>query len=139
MEAGKRYALVLRGVEGGLFGWQGSTTNPCADDQAYLSTDGGRTFSAPDQNYDLFFSAFVMPPEPANDPPVAQDDEATTDEDEAKDIDVLANDTDPDGDAFGVESFTDLSHGQVTENPNGVQVRARQGLQRGGLLHLYGE
>ena len=33
----------------------------------------------------------------ANDPPVAHDDTATTDEDTPVDIDVLANDDDPDG------------------------------------------
>ena len=40
-----------------------------------------------------------------NEPPEAKDDEAATDEDQAVTVDVLANDTDPDGDRLRVESF----------------------------------
>ena len=39
------------------------------------------------------------------DPPVAVDDSATTDEDIPVDIDVLANDTDPDGDSLAVSDY----------------------------------
>ena len=46
-----------------------------------------------------------------NDPPEAEDDEATTDEDEALTVDVLANDTDPDGDSLRVESVSAPAHG----------------------------
>ena len=51
-----------------------------------------------------------------NDPPVAQDDSATTAEDTAVTIDVLANDSDPDGDALTIT--------QITEPPNGTAVLA---------------
>ena len=46
-----------------------------------------------------------------NDPPEAEDDEATTDEDRALTVDVLANDTDPDGDGLWVESVSAAAHG----------------------------
>jgi hypothetical protein len=50
--------------------------------------------------------AFTLTVGDANEPPVAADDAATTDEDEAVTIDVLANDTDADGDDLTV---TDVS------------------------------
>jgi VCBS repeat-containing protein len=55
-----------------------------------------------------------------NDPPVANDDSATTDEDTPVTIDVLANDTDEDGDTLVVDSVTQGSHGSVTNN--GIDV-----------------
>jgi VCBS repeat-containing protein len=57
---------------------------------------------------------------PVDDLPVAVDDTATTDEDTPVDIDVLANDTDVDGDPITVESFTQPTNGEVTENPDGT-------------------
>jgi large repetitive protein len=50
-------------------------------------------------------------PEP-NEPPVAIDDVASTDREEPVEIDVLANDTDPDGDALVIASAT-ASNGNV--------------------------
>ena len=46
-----------------------------------------------------------------NEPPEAKDDEAATDEDQAVTVDVLANDTDPDGDRLRVESSSAPAHG----------------------------
>ena len=46
-----------------------------------------------------------------NEPPEAEDDEASTAEDEAVVVDVLANDTDPDGDTLRVASVTAPAHG----------------------------
>jgi VCBS repeat-containing protein len=64
-----------------------------------------------------------------NDPPTAVDDTATTDEDSVVVIDVLANDTDPDGDPLTVTSFDATSasgaiisvapDGSVTYDPSG--------------------
>ena len=48
---------------------------------------------------------------PVNDPPEAVDDEAETLEDEAVVVDVLANDTDVDGDPFRVVSVGQAGHG----------------------------
>ncbi len=48
-----------------------------------------------------------------NHPPVANDDAATTDEDVPVTIDVVANDSDPDGDALTVTAVTQGAHGAV--------------------------
>ena len=44
------------------------------------------------------------------------DDDATVDEDGEVTIGVLGNDSDPDGDQFSIESFTQPANGQVTQN-----------------------
>jgi hypothetical protein len=55
-----------------------------------------------------------------NRPPVAVDDSATTDEDTAVIIDVLYNDSDPDGDSLTVTDATDPSYGTIVINSNGT-------------------
>ncbi len=57
----------------------------------------------------------------ANDAPVAADDTATTDEDTAITIDVLANDTDVDGDTLTISSVADPANG-TAEIVNGKIV-----------------
>ena len=53
-------------------------------------------------------------------PPVAVDDTETTDEDVVVDIDVLANDSDPDGDALSIIGTTDPANGSITVNADGT-------------------
>ena len=48
-----------------------------------------------------------------NDPPVANDDTASTNEDEAVTINTIANDTDPDGDTLSLTNTTSPAHGSV--------------------------
>jgi len=55
-----------------------------------------------------------------NTPPVAADDAASTDEDTAVTIDVLANDTDADGDALAVSAVTQGANGAVTSSGTDV-------------------
>jgi len=55
-----------------------------------------------------------------NDPPMAQDDSDATDEDVPVTIDVLANDSDPDGDSLVVESVTQPANGTVSNNSSNV-------------------
>ena len=55
-----------------------------------------------------------------NEPPALEDDEAATDEDQAVTVDVLANDTDPDGDRLRVESVSAAAHGTATVTGGGV-------------------
>ena len=55
-----------------------------------------------------------------NDNPVANDDAATTPEDTGITMDVLANDTDADGDSLTIGSVTQPAHGSVVNN--GVDV-----------------
>ena len=57
---------------------------------------------------------------PVNDPPNAVDDTATTQENIAVTIDVLANDTDVENNAFIVTGFTQGANGAVTSNPGGT-------------------
>ncbi|MGH2377625.1 MAG: Ig-like domain-containing protein [Candidatus Limnocylindria bacterium] len=51
-----------------------------------------------------------------NEPPVAQDDSAVTEEGRAVTIDVLANDSDPDGDELTVSTVSDPADGTTTIN-----------------------
>lgn len=50
--------------------------------------------------------------------PVANDDNATTDEDTPLDINVLANDSDSDGDTLNINAVTQGAHGTVSINPD---------------------
>ena len=105
-----------------------------------LGTDGNITFT-PEANYhgDATFDYRVCdngsPSEcsietavvtvtvsPVNDAPEAVNDSATTDEDTAEDIDVIANDTDVDNTnaQLSVSSFTQPSNGAVTQNADGT-------------------
>src|SRR5205085_1017978 len=71
--------------------------------------------------------AYVVYGFSTNQPPVAVDDTATTDEDTAVTINVLANDSDPDGDAIVITGAPTISqglgtvsvvNGQVVYNPS---------------------
>jgi hypothetical protein len=55
-----------------------------------------------------------------NRPPVAVADSAITDRGVAKNLAVVANDSDPDGDALTVATWTQAAHGAVTKNANGT-------------------
>ena len=50
--------------------------------------------------------------------PIANNDSATTDEDTPVDINVLANDSDSDGDTVNISSVTQGAHGTVSVNPD---------------------
>jgi subtilisin family serine protease len=51
-----------------------------------------------------------------NNAPVAKDDSATTEYETAVTVDVLANDTDADGDSLSIQSYTAPAHGTVARN-----------------------
>lgn len=55
-----------------------------------------------------------------NDPPVAEDDAVATLEDTPVVVDVLANDSDVDGDPFTVDAVTQPAHGSAAINPDGT-------------------
>ncbi len=55
-----------------------------------------------------------------NGTPVAADDEATTSTDEPVDVDLLGNDTDPDGDDLTVTATTTPAHGTVAVGADGT-------------------
>jgi hypothetical protein len=92
---------------------------------------GGTPIPTTDPRYPQYFGCGVIdaeeavlglapPPPPTNQPPVAGPDDASTSEDTAVDIPVLANDTDPDGDPVSVAGVTDPPHGSATANPDGT-------------------
>ena len=58
-------------------------------------------------------------PEQANLPPLASNDSALTDEDTVVVLDVLANDSDPDGDPLVVAAVTQAAHGLVNLTSSG--------------------
>ena len=62
-----------------------------------------------------------------NDPPLALDDSATTAQDTGVTIDVLANDSDPDGDTLTVQSVTQGSNGSVLSNGGDVTYTPNAG------------
>jgi hypothetical protein len=68
-----------------------------------------------------------------NEGPVAVADAATTDEDTAVAIDVLGNDTDPEGDALTVLSVTQPADGRVETDSGGSGVTYMPFLNRNGV------
>ena len=58
---------------------------------------------------------------PVNDPPVANDDEATTPEDTQVLIEILANDSDIDSEFFYPSNVTGPAHGTVQSGPSGTR------------------
>ncbi len=81
-----------------------------SDSFTYTVTDGSLTHTA---TVNIVVNAI-------NDAPVTQADNVVLDEDTAATFDVLANDSDPDGDALSVESFTQPANGSVVQNPDGT-------------------
>lgn len=85
--------------------------NPENGTVTFYDTDGNVTGTMEFVNIERV----ILPPED----PDAQDDTAETDEDTPVDIDVLANDSDPNGDPLEVTSAT-ADNGDVTINPDGT-------------------
>jgi subtilisin len=65
-------------------------------------------------------NAVLGPNPPANQPPVANPDTASTLQDTAVNVAVLANDTDPDGDTLSLASVGNAAHGATSANPDGT-------------------
>ena len=82
---------------------------------AGFSGDDSFTFRASDGVFDSNTATISITVDAvsANEPPYAVDDELATDEDTAGSVDVLANDSDPDGDPLTVTSHTAAEHGSV--------------------------
>ena len=79
------------------------------------------TFKANDGTVDSNIATVSITVNSVNDAPVAADDTASTNEDTAVVIDVLANDTDADtGDTLTVQSVTNPANGTVADNGDGT-------------------
>ena len=93
-----------------------------------------------DPRYPLYFGCGVVDAAkavtglvpPVNHPPVANDDTATTPEDTAVSIAILANDTDLDGNGLHVTSVGAPSHGTAILNPAGTAILYTPAAQYGG-------
>ena len=64
---------------------------------------------------------------PVNDPPVAQDDSQTTQEDSPVTILVLSNDSDPEGDPLRVESISQPENGRVVSDGTALEYLPEPG------------
>jgi VCBS repeat-containing protein len=75
--------------------------------------DDSFTYTVGDGNGGSDTASVVVTVDGVNDAPLARDDEAATPEDQAKLVDVRANDGDPDGDPFTLASVSDPDHGSA--------------------------
>ncbi|RMG89170.1 MAG: tandem-95 repeat protein, partial [Candidatus Dadabacteria bacterium] len=80
------------------------------DSFTYTASDGAGTATA----------TVTIMVNSVNDPPVAVDDAATTDEDSPVAVDVLTNDADPDGDALSITAVENPAHGAVSWGPGSL-------------------
>lgn len=89
-----------------------------ADFISLSSATGGKTFNSADASgvVDALIAAIVTPPIPTNKVPIAQNDVATTQQNKAVSINVLSNDSDPDGDKLAIKDFVQASKGKVTQS-----------------------
>jgi hypothetical protein len=86
--------------------------------------NGTNTFNytVSDGNGGSASAAVTVTVTPVNDPPVANNDAATTPEGTPVTINVRANDTDPDGDALTVTAVTQPANGSATISGGGASV-----------------
>ncbi len=113
------------------------TVSPAGHGTAEVAADGASVSYTPDPNYHGpdRFTYVVADPDgladtatvevtvtPVNDAPEAVDDQATTREDEAVEIPVLANDADLDGDPLRVRGLSPARHGTAEVAANGTTV-----------------
>src|SRR5262249_47578790 len=78
------------------------------------------TFKASDGALDSNTAVVSLTVTPVNDPPVARSDNAVTAQNPPVAVNVLANDTDVDGDSLTVTAVSQGAHGTVTNNGNGT-------------------
>jgi len=78
------------------------------------------TYKANDGEKDSNAASVSIVINPANDQPMAEDDSAATAEDEPVIIDVLANDSDPDGDTLSVNWVSQPANGTASNNGSTV-------------------
>jgi len=84
-------------------------------DPAFFGVDTF-TYAACDGNGCTALATVTVTVFPVNDPPTAQDDSDTTDEDFPVTLDVLDNDSDPEGDPLEIESVAQPANGSVSSD-----------------------
>jgi hypothetical protein len=105
MDDARHGALLLNSDGSFTYIHDGSETT--SDSFTYLANDGRE---------DSNVASVSIVVAPSNDPPFAGDDQENTDEDVPVTIDVLANDTDPDGDSLSVDWVSLPLHGKAINN-----------------------
>jgi VCBS repeat-containing protein len=105
------------GADGTLTFTPAANANGTATVTVTLQDNGGTAGGGTDASPTRTFAITITP---VNDPPTAAADPATTNEDTAVTVRVLANDTDVDGDAPSVQSVTAPAHGTATVNADGT-------------------
>ena len=89
----------------------------------YVGTDSF-TYTVSDGNGETDTATVNLTVLEVNQPPIANNDSATTNEDTAVNISSLANDTDSNGDTLSIASFTQGANGTVTNNGDGTLTYA---------------
>ncbi len=102
------YAIVAGPAHGTLSGSAPNVTY--TPDPNYNGSDAF-TFKANDGTVDSNTATVSITVNPVNDPPTADDDSATTNEDTSVDIDVLDGDSDIEGDLLSIQSVDDPANG----------------------------
>ena len=111
--------VTVKQYTGATAGWDQATAQ-------LVSPDGTATAKVLMVMSDLSATIYVddvligEPSDTPNTPPDAVDDGASTLEDTPVDMDVLANDSDPDGDPLSVNTFSQGAKGTVTQNSDGT-------------------
>jgi len=107
--------IALEQTQDGTWAAQDMTCDSGADDQTGFRVRF-RTNTNREEAYIDAVEISGTPLGPPNQSPTANDDGQTTDEDTPVVIDVLGNDSDPDGDPLGIDSVTQGSNGTVVIN-----------------------
>ena len=108
-------ALFAVHDQDGALTYIGPGENFEAEPREYILTVGARDPEGAEAH-----SRVVVTVTAVNEPPTARDDEARTEEDKRVVIDVLDNDTDPDGDTLHVVTLSVAEHGAVQIVDGGV-------------------
>jgi hypothetical protein len=88
-------------------------------DPDFFGTDSF-TYTITDQFGATDVATVTVNVDPVNDDPNADDDVVVIEQDSPVVIDVVANDSDPDGDPLEVLTYTQPNNGTVTDNPDGT-------------------
>ena len=110
------YGTVSVAANGATVTYTPNTGYTGEDTFEYTVSDGT------DRDEGMVTVTVTAPPPPANNDPVAMDDTAETDEGESVMINVLANDTDADGDTLTVTMATDPSDGDAVVADDGMSI-----------------
>ena len=110
------YSIVSGPSNGSLSG-----TEPALTYTNTLNFEGpdSFTFRTNDGTDDSNLATISINVTPINDPPVANDDFTSTDEDSSTNVVVLSNDSDPDGDSFSISTFDGTSSEGASISDNG--------------------